>query len=186
MRFTPVIVASIFAVAVSAQDATTSATTPASTSGLTTEQQKCINACDANDVNCLAHCTPVPSPNEDNLNKLHDCVGKCDQGDGSESATVAYGNCVQECIVENYYDPKQGTPNQPGAGSSSGSGSDSDSSSGSGSDSGDNSSGDSSKSGDATSTGSSADSTETPGAAAGLVASSSLGLFGLLAAVLAF
>ncbi|CAI4217096.1 unnamed protein product [Parascedosporium putredinis] len=173
MHFASVILTSILAVAASAQDATTSAASSAATSSLTAEQQKCLGACDAGDVNCIAHCTPVPSPNEDNLTKLHECVGKCDQGDGTESATQAYSNCVQT-----YYDPEIGTPNQPGAGSSSGSGSNSGS--------GDNSSGGDSESGDATGTGSSAQSTDSPGAAAGLIASSSFGLCGLLAAIAAF
>lgn len=59
MRFTPVVIASILAAVVHAQDATTSAEGAAATSGLTAEQQKCINSCPATDVNCLAHCTPV-------------------------------------------------------------------------------------------------------------------------------
>lgn len=42
----------------------------------------------------------VPSPDEGNLEALHKCVGECDQGDGSESQTIAYSNCAQKCITE--------------------------------------------------------------------------------------
>lgn len=91
------------------------------TSGLSDDVEKCISSCDSDDVNCIAHCTPVsspgdsfaphesqltcfdqvPSPDEDNLTALNDCVGNCDQGSGSETDTTAYGDCVQQCVVEN-------------------------------------------------------------------------------------
>lgn len=60
MRFTPVIVAGLLAVA-RAADSTTASASAAPTSGLSTEQEKCIDACDPKDVNCLAHCAPVSS-----------------------------------------------------------------------------------------------------------------------------
>lgn len=57
MRFTPVVVAGLVAVA-KAQD-TTSAADSAPTSGLSSEVQDCIDSCAGDDVNCIAHCTPV-------------------------------------------------------------------------------------------------------------------------------
>lgn len=57
MRFTPVIVAGLMAVA-KAQD-TTSAADAAAPTGLDSETQDCIDQCDVDDVNCIAHCAPV-------------------------------------------------------------------------------------------------------------------------------
>lgn len=60
MRFTPVVVAGLLAVA-QAKDATSSAAA-APTSGLSSEVEKCIGKCSPEDVNCIAHCTPVSPP----------------------------------------------------------------------------------------------------------------------------
>ena len=119
MRFTPVIVAGLVAVA-KAQDSTSAADAAAPTSGLSKEVQDCIKACSPDDVGCIAHCTPVgrrdpklrheaatdtfdqvPSPNDANLGALHDCVADCDQGDGSEAATKAFSDCQSQCVLEN-------------------------------------------------------------------------------------
>ncbi|KAL2109949.1 hypothetical protein VUR80DRAFT_1815 [Thermomyces stellatus] len=192
MRFTPVIVAGLMAVA-KAQD-TTTASDAAPTSGLSSEVEKCIKECRADDVQCIAHCAPVPSPDEGNLDALHNCVGDCDQGSGSESDTVAYGNCVSQCVLENYYDPDIGTPGQGQSGSGSndsdddssdGDDSSSDDDSGDGSGDGDDS-GDG-DSGDGNSEGSEDDDSDDGGnAASGIIASPLMALFGVAAAVLAF
>ncbi|SPO04217.1 uncharacterized protein DNG_06900 [Cephalotrichum gorgonifer] len=190
MRFTPVF-AGLVAVAYAA-DSTTSAEAPKSTA-LTTEEQKCIAACPASDVNCIAHCTPVPSPSEDNIKALNECVSKCDQGDGSEAQTIAFSNCTQKCVVENYYDPAVGTPDQGSSSSGGSSNGDSSGDSNSNGDSGSSDGEDSSSNGD--SSGDNKDGEDKSGedksgddkgnSASGLAAST-WGLFGLVAAALAF
>lgn len=68
MRFTPVIVAGLLAVA-RAADSTTASASAAPTSGLTTEQEKCIADCDPKDVVCLAHCAPVSASRDAPLSR---------------------------------------------------------------------------------------------------------------------
>ncbi|MBE3045423.1 hypothetical protein IMZ48_23310 [Candidatus Bathyarchaeota archaeon] len=57
MRFTPVVVAGLMALA-KAQD-TTAAAPAAPTAEIGNEITECIDACPSGDVNCIAHCTPV-------------------------------------------------------------------------------------------------------------------------------
>lgn len=164
-------------------------------------QLACVEACSPGDVDCQSHCVPVPSPNDAQANATVECAAKCNQGDGSEADTLAYGECVQGCIKTHYYEENKGTPNQTGgSGSGSGSGSSgtktgssSSATGSSSSDSNDDSSdGDDDDSSDATgtgsssgtSTGSSASATST-NAAAVPVAVSGASLVGLIAAVLA-
>lgn len=113
MRFTSVFVAGAFAVAAHAQS-TTEGDVPSPTYSLDPVQSSilaCINECDAADVNCLADCNPVPSPNETQVNDTTQCVAECDQGDGTEEQTEAYANCTQQCIQDLFFTDGEGTPN---------------------------------------------------------------------------
>jgi len=75
------------------------------------------------DVNCQAACIAVPAPNETNANNTTACAAACPKSDGSADSNVAWGECVQKCISENYF-ASTGTPQVTGAaGSGSGSGS---------------------------------------------------------------
>jgi len=121
MRFTTAFVACGLAVAASAQS-TTATEAPSSTVSISPEQSSviaCLDDCEADDLVCLARCNPVPNPNKEQVKATHDCVTKCDQGDGSAADTKAYGECVAVCIKENYYDSEEGTPD-PNGGSGSG------------------------------------------------------------------
>ena len=60
MRFTPVVIAGLMALA-KAQD-TTAEADAAPTVEIGNEITECIEKCDAGDVTCIAHCTPVSLP----------------------------------------------------------------------------------------------------------------------------
>lgn len=96
MKFSAVILAA-FAAAVYAapQDSTpvSSATTP---------QASCLSGCGLTDLKCQASCVGVPYPNEDDANATTKCAEGCEQGDGSPQAAVDFGNCVQDCIKQNF------------------------------------------------------------------------------------
>ncbi|XXG99072.1 hypothetical protein Hte_005406 [Hypoxylon texense] len=138
MRFS-VIVAGLFAAAVSAQsdssstaevttttdvasssatDATSTTTDVASsTSNIDPAQDSaqaamlaCLNACDATDVNCQAKCIAVPSPDTQNVNSTTTCVAACPQGNGTAADNLAFADCVNDCIGQ-YYFTTSGTPN---------------------------------------------------------------------------
>jgi len=113
MRFTSILVAGSFAVAASAQS-TTASIDPSASSVVA-----CIDACDPTDVGCLSHCNPVPNPDMDQVIATNTCIGNCDQGDGTEAETQAYGTCVAKCITDNFYGTESGTP-APTGGSNSG------------------------------------------------------------------
>jgi cobalamin biosynthesis Mg chelatase CobN len=113
MRFTSVFVAGAFAVAAQAQS-TTEGDVPSPTYSMDPVQSSilsCINECDPADVNCLADCNPVPSPNESQVIDTNECFAECDQGDGSEEQTEAYANCTQQCIQDLFFTDGEGTPN---------------------------------------------------------------------------
>ena len=62
----------------------------------------CLAACSAGDVQCEAACVGSAHPNSLQVNQTDDCVAKCPQGDGSESASEQYSTCVQGCISSYY------------------------------------------------------------------------------------
>lgn len=137
----------------------------------------------------------VPSPNEDQVNDTTKCMAKCEQGNGTEEQTKKYADCQQKCISDHFYVSSEGTPNPTGSPNNNGNGSNSSKADGSqtsgaarpsssGADSEDDDEDSTSTSGSPSSTGGASESTESPGAAASLVASSAT-LFGLLAAVFA-
>jgi acyl-homoserine lactone acylase PvdQ len=109
MRFTSFVAAGLLAVSASAQTSATSSAAAAATSALS-EIEQCLNDCDPADVTCRAHCIAVPSPDDASANATTDCAAKCDKGDGSAEQNVAWGECVQGCI-EDYYFASTGTPN---------------------------------------------------------------------------
>jgi len=110
MRYTSFIAAGLLAVSASAQTTTTSSAA-ATTSSALTEVEKCLNACDPADVDCRAHCIAVPSPDDDSVNATNECVKeKCGKSDGSAEENLAWGVCMQQC-VEDYYFASTGTPN---------------------------------------------------------------------------
>ncbi|KFH42980.1 hypothetical protein ACRE_062630 [Hapsidospora chrysogenum ATCC 11550] len=214
MRFTTAFIACGLAVAASAQSTTADA--PSSTVSLDPAQSSviaCLDDCDDDDLACLSRCNPVPNPNKDQVKDTHDCVTKCDQGEGSAADTKKYGDCVAVCIKEHFYDSEQGTPDPNGGGSGNDDDSNDDSSNddasnddGSNDDSSNDDSNDDSESGSqpsASSTGASptesgsgdeasgtadegaaSETADDDGAATGLIASSAA-LFGAFVAVLA-
>ncbi|KAF4123999.1 hypothetical protein GMORB2_5715 [Geosmithia morbida] len=122
MRFTSILFAGALAVVAAAQSSD-KATSTTSADPVQSSIQACIESCDATDVACLARCNPVPNPNASQVNATNLCIGDCDQGNGSAAETKLYNQCVAECIKDNYYDSKSGTPEPTG--SSGGSSSDS-------------------------------------------------------------
>ncbi|TGJ88208.1 hypothetical protein E0Z10_g518 [Xylaria hypoxylon] len=114
MRFTPFIVAGVFAVAASAQTTTAAASTSVSIdpaqSTAVSEIQACLAECDPTDTKCRANCISVPSPDNASVNATTACVAACPQGSGTAADNLAYADCVQKCIGEFYY-TTSGTPN---------------------------------------------------------------------------
>lgn len=182
MRFTSVVVAGIFAVAVSAQSSQAATATTSSVASATTtdpaqaSMYNCINACDEDDVDCKADCITVPSPSDEQANDTIDCVAKCPQGNGTEADNAAYASCVNGCIGQYFYTSTGAPAGATRTATGSGSGATGTASGGSGS------------SGTGTGTGSSSSSTSTSepnGAAAIRTGASAVALVGFLAAFLA-
>jgi len=111
MRFTSAIVAGSLAVAASAQSTTVSLT-PAQSS-----QVACISECDADDLACIARCSPVPNPNEDQVEATHECISKCyeEHDEGTAESIEAFSQCQDVCIAADYYNSNGGTPMPTGA-----------------------------------------------------------------------
>lgn len=195
MRFTVAFVAGFVAMA-------SAATSTASVDSTQASQIACLDRCDSGDVDCQSHCITVPSPDKAQANATINCVGNCDQGDGSKAATDAYSKCVQSCIADNYYKTGSGTPQQTGSSDKSNSkdssnetdksndssatatASGSDSTDASETESGSQSAASATGTSTGTSTGSSSSSTSSGNAAPGIVIGST-GFLGLIAAVLA-
>ncbi|KAH7170917.1 hypothetical protein EDB81DRAFT_777079 [Dactylonectria macrodidyma] len=194
MRFTVAAVAGFAALA-------SAATTTASIDAAQASYIACLDDCPTGDVKCQSYCVVVPSPNDAQANATNNCVGECDQGDGSESDTQKYAKCVQSCISDNYFLTSSGTPLQTGssdssdddddssaAASATGSSDNTASAAATASGSGSSATGASETNSDAssgtgTATGSSASSTETDSGAT--LAIGSVSVFALFAAVLA-
>jgi hypothetical protein len=181
MRFTSVVVAGIFAVAVSAQSSQAATATTSSVASATTTDPaqasmlNCLNTC-GDDVDCKADCITVPSPSDEQANDTIDCVAQCPQGKGTEADNAAYGSCVSDCIGKYFYTSTGALAGATRTGTASGSGATGTGSGGSGS------------SGTGTGTGSSSSSTSTSepnGAAAIRTGASAVGLVGFLVAFLA-
>ncbi|EAQ93249.1 hypothetical protein CHGG_01484 [Chaetomium globosum CBS 148.51] len=200
MRVTSIFLAAGLALFANAQTTTggdsASKTVDAATAAQTSAQAemlRCLNACDADDVNCRAKCIAVPSPNDQQANATNTCVAGCPVGKGTEADNNAYAKCVGDCIGQNYYTPTIGTP-QPTGGSNSGNGNNGNgngnNNNGNGNSDGDNNG----NNDDATNTGDSEGSqtsdspstTESTGAAALLgVSSGVVGAVGFVAAIMA-
>ena len=111
MRFTSAIVAGSLAFVASAQSTATSLT-PSQAS-----QVACIEGCDDDDLDCIARCSPVPNPNEDQVEKTHDCISKCydDNDKGTAESIEAFSQCQDRCIAADYWNSSEGTPKPTGA-----------------------------------------------------------------------
>ncbi|OCK81241.1 hypothetical protein K432DRAFT_326701 [Lepidopterella palustris CBS 459.81] len=95
MKFSAIIIASLFSTVFAASSTITEAAT--TVAGLT-PAQTCLLSCSAGDVNCQAQCVGAAHPNSSQADQTNQCAGKCDQGDGSPAATEKYSQCVQACI----------------------------------------------------------------------------------------
>ncbi|KAG9254983.1 uncharacterized protein F5Z01DRAFT_63468 [Emericellopsis atlantica] len=111
MRFTSALVAGSLAFVASAQS-TTASLSPAQTS-----QVACIKDCDADDLACIARCSPVPNPNEDQVEATHNCISKCydEHGQGTAESIQAFSQCQNRCIAADYWNSSEGTPKPTGA-----------------------------------------------------------------------
>lgn len=131
MRFSTVLVGA-FAALASAQSTTAapSTTAPATPTSVSLDPAQssaaaCLNACKVEDVDCKAKCVPVPHPSFDQVEKLQACVAECvkNQGNGTESDNIKFGQCRDTCITQNYHNTATTGGAQPTGGSGSGSGS---------------------------------------------------------------
>lgn len=176
MKFSAIVLSALGFAALSLADTTSSAATPTQTSSYPTGVVSCLDKCSAADVTCQANCLGSAAPDDGAVNRTHDCVEKCDKGDGSEAATTKYGNCVTSCINTIYL--SSATSGPTGTGSGSGSGSNPTATSGSGASH-------TSSGASHTSSGASASSTGNSGAGSVKVGGSFLALFGMAAGILA-
>lgn len=111
MRFTSLIVAGVFALTATAQSSTATETSASATSTGTDPAQtsvqsaitKCLERCDAADVTCQAQCITVPAPSEQQANQTTECVAACPQGNGTEADINNYSQCVSGCISQYFY-----------------------------------------------------------------------------------
>jgi hypothetical protein len=76
----------------------------------------CVHACPAGDVTCQAACLGNARPNASQAIATNECAAKCDQGNGSPEASIAYAKCVDSCI--NSLFPSSQTAFGPGAAAS--------------------------------------------------------------------
>jgi hypothetical protein len=137
MRFSAAVVATTLAVVARAQDTTsapepTTAEVPTMTYSLDPVQssiQSCISDCDAADVNCIAKCAPVPSPNDQQAIDTTGCITKCSkdilgngEGGNTEDQVNKYVECSNQCVQDHYYN-SDGTPEATGGNNNSSPGS---------------------------------------------------------------
>lgn len=66
------------------------------------EVDECMTDCKQGDVGCLATCLGNPNPTEEQVNETTKCSAACEQGDGSEEQTKAYGDCQWACVLKYY------------------------------------------------------------------------------------
>ncbi|KAK2050160.1 hypothetical protein LZ31DRAFT_537636 [Colletotrichum somersetense] len=188
MRFTSIIVTGALAILASAQSTTLATSTSTAASAASSEQAaiaNCLKACPATDVGCQSKCISVPNPNESQVNQTTACVAACPQGDGSPEQTQKYADCSQKCISQYFYS-SGGTPAATG-GSGSGSGSGSDATAATATGSGAAATGSASRTAGATGasgTDAAASASSSPNAAPALIGSASLGVVGIIGALL--
>ncbi|EMD94457.1 hypothetical protein COCC4DRAFT_75224 [Bipolaris maydis ATCC 48331] len=92
----------LFAIGASAQSITSTSASSAPASTALSSAVQCAMACEAGDVNCQAACLGNARPNASQVIETNECAAKCDQGDGSPSATEAYSKCVDTCITDHF------------------------------------------------------------------------------------
>jgi len=83
------------------RDTTPTTTAPATTESLSPELT-CLAACSPGDVTCEAACVGAAHPNSAQVNQTDVCVANCPQGDGSQSESDIYAQCVAGCISSYY------------------------------------------------------------------------------------
>ncbi|KAK4193530.1 hypothetical protein QBC35DRAFT_469188 [Podospora australis] len=112
MRVTSLLITGLFALAANAQSNTpapsSSPTIDPATAAANSQQAeiiKCINACEAGDVNCTSKCISVPNPNEKAVEETNKCVNACPKGNGTEADNLNYANCRDGCIGKYYWAP---------------------------------------------------------------------------------
>jgi hypothetical protein len=110
MRFTSTIVAGSLAFVASAQSTSVSLN-PAQAS-----QVACLGKCDPDDLDCIARCSPVPNPNEDQVETTHKCISKCyeEHDQGTAESIQAFSQCQDKCIAADYWNSSEGTPKPTG------------------------------------------------------------------------
>ncbi|KAK2065904.1 hypothetical protein LY76DRAFT_136713 [Colletotrichum caudatum] len=188
MRFTSIIVTGALAILASAQSTTLATSTSTAASAASSEQAaiaNCLKACSATDVGCQSKCISVPNPNESQVNQTTACVAACPQGDGSAEQTQKYADCSQKCINQYFYS-SGGSPAATG-GSGSGSGSGSGATAATAIGSGAAATGSASRTAGATGasgTEAAASASSSPNAAPALIGSASLGVVGIIGALL--
>ncbi|KAK3181449.1 hypothetical protein K4F52_007311 [Lecanicillium sp. MT-2017a] len=77
----------------------------ASASDSAQSMHSCIDGCN-NDLNCKAHCVPVPNPSNQQALDTNRCVGDCPKNEGPEKSN----KCRMDCIEKYYFKPGEGTP----------------------------------------------------------------------------
>ncbi|KAF2013410.1 hypothetical protein BU24DRAFT_411149 [Aaosphaeria arxii CBS 175.79] len=83
------------------QEASASVTAaPSVVSASLRPEVSCALACDPKDVTCQAACLGVARPNSSQANANNECARKCDQGDGSKSATEEFAKCLAACAAQ--------------------------------------------------------------------------------------
>ncbi|KAK3695004.1 hypothetical protein B0T22DRAFT_89650 [Podospora appendiculata] len=108
MRFTTLLLSSLFAV-LAAAEPTATASAPAVQNSEQAAILACLNACKAGDVACTSKCIAVPNPDASQVNSTNTCVAACNQGSGTATDNLNYANCVEGCIGK-YYFTDSGTP----------------------------------------------------------------------------
>jgi hypothetical protein len=99
MKFSAVLLFAVGAFALPQDASVTSAPTSAIPipSGLS-PAVSCALACNAGDVTCQAACLGAAHANASQAIATNECAARCDQGDGSEEASIAFGECQAACI----------------------------------------------------------------------------------------
>lgn len=102
------------------QESGSSITSAPVASASLTPQVSCALSCDPADVTCQAACLGIARPNSSQAVETNECAAKCDQGDGSPSATEKYAKCQQDCFASLFPSTQTIAPFAPGAASSAG------------------------------------------------------------------
>lgn len=127
MKFSTIIISLGFAALAAAQannsTRSVSVATPTQTSSYTTQIAACLGKCKESDVTCRAQCLGSAAPNEGAANATNECVGKCPKGDGSQSGTDQYAQCLNNCINKIFLSTSVAPAATGNSGSGSGSGS---------------------------------------------------------------